>query len=173
METFKFSNNIKFSSLALFLLGITFFLGGCSAGLNSGIDNTYTLTLGDAEEQGVQEVVTRLRNNHHYEIERNDTYTSGESRVTTYWKKSPPFSKDPNYKAQQVETRIILTTRLRSSQGYRLFRIKFQGEYRALMPTETGGSEFQKMPLTEEAEDYFKDIAYDLKDQVSGSSRGF
>lgn len=172
----KFTNTYKpylLNSLAILFFASIFSITACSSSnFSGGVDNTYSLTLGDTEERGFQETVNRLRSNHQYELERNDTYGNGESRVITYWKKSIPFSDDPNYEAEEVETRITLRSRQRTSQGYQLFRVTFTGEYRALMPDSTGDYTYKPMPLTEEAERYLRDIATDLKDTIQGSSRG-
>lgn len=162
-----------FSKILLILIvGLTF--SHCSSSnLTSGGSNTYNLTLGDVEEAGFQKLIDRIRNIHHYELERDEQYRSNEAYIITYWKKNQPFSNDPNYKAEQVETRITLRSRLKNRQGYKMYTVKFTGEYRALLPTEDGDSEFQNVEMTPEAKDYFQDIAYDLRDRVRGSIRGY
>lgn len=174
MKIKSFNKNLKtFGKFLLILItGVT--LSQCSSSnLTSGGSSTYNLTLGDVEESGFQQLVNRVRNIHHYEIERDEQYRSSEAYIITYWKKSQPFSNNPNYKAEEVETRITLRSKLKNRQGYKMYTVRFIGEYRALLPTESGGSEFQNVKLTPEAEDYFQDIAYDLRDRVRGSIRGY
>ena len=164
------STNLRY----LLLIAVSLILAQCSSSNMTSIgSSTYNLSLGDVEEEGFQKLVTRIQNIHHYEIEREERYGSSEAFIRTYWKKSQPFSKDPTYKAQEVETRLILRSRSKTRQGYKMYSVKFIGEYRALLPTEEGEMTFQAVELTPEAEEYFKDIAYDLKDRVQGSIRGY
>lgn len=168
----KISKSIDLRYLLILIVSLT--LAHCSSSNMTSIgSNTYNLTLGDVEEEGFQELVNRIQNIHHYEVEREEKYGSSEAFIRTYWKKSQPFSNDPTYQAQEVETRIILRARSKTRQGYQLYSVKFIGEYRALLPTENGEPEFQAAELTPEAEEYFKDLAYDLKDRVQGSIRGY
>lgn len=173
MKTKKLNQVFRIAYNSLFIIVISLAITQCSSSNLTTNNNTYTLSLGDVEESGFQQLVRRVENIYHYELERNEQYRSSEAFIRTFWKKSPPFSDDPTFKAEQVETRLILRSKSKNSQGYRMYSIKFIGEYRALMSMKDGGKEFQKIPLTQEAEDYFKDIAYDLRDRVRGSIRGY
>jgi len=174
MEMRNLRKYLKFNSKLFLILMLGMALSQCSSSnLATSGSNTYNLTLGDIEESGFQELVNRIRNIHHYEIERDEQYRSSEAYIITYWKKSQPFSNNPTYQAEEVETRITLRSKLKNRQGYKMYTVRFIGEYRALLPTESGGSEFQNVELTPEAEDYFQDIAYDLRDRVRGSIRGY
>ena len=144
-----------------------------SSNLTSTNDNNYTLSIGKAEQPAVDEVINYIINRYHFELERNTTYGSGEKFIRTFWRSFPPFTSDPTFEPEQVQVRLILTSTNTTSQGYILYKVHFEGQYRALLPSEEDETSFQAAPLTEEARDYFKDIAHDLKDRLRGSFRGY
>lgn len=135
---------------------------------------TFSKNIGTIEKSGIDDIITRLQNRYNYEIERNETYTNDEIHLRTYWKKDSPFSNTANdtVRAKEVETRIIIRTQKKSSQGYQLFRVKFLGEYRALLPNEDGEYDFRNVELTQGAKEYFQEISTDLEDRISGSIKG-
>lgn len=158
------------AKLVLSILCLSFLLTQCSGSKFAGNDSTYTLILGDAQQNSYQELVRILRNKYQYQIERDVVYQNSGALVRTYWKERVPLSdNNTTFKPEFVETRITLQTRKKRGQG--LYSIKFIGEYRALVPTGGGDKVYKAVPLTETAEKYFNTMANKLQDLLRGRIR--
>lgn len=165
--------NSIMKSLTLYLFGVLLLasLSSCASISSGGSASAYKLTLGDLEETSFDQILDRMRNYHSLEIERNDTYGSGERRLISYWKPVDYLSQQA--KENKGEVRIIVEGKSINTQGYRMLSARFRGEYRALTVGEDGTMGYELVEMPSEVKNYFSDIAYDLKDFVQGTVRGY
>ncbi|MEX0719931.1 MAG: hypothetical protein WD511_01865 [Balneolaceae bacterium] len=128
-------------------------------------DTTYKENISRGTSSDIVANTEKILHRYSYSIERTDV-TSNRIRYETDWKLRLPSTSELEAKFEQVKTKIIVTARPRMRTEYgesRLYNVQFQGytEYLA-----EGEEAWQKHTIDKEAEDYLKNIAYELRTEL-------
>lgn len=158
---------------ALMLLLIVGISCSTSKGLNNAIDNKYDLELGVIAEDKVDNFINRVTQRYGYDIARNEKYsTLGGFYIESYWTVREPFGDERSLGYESIHTQLIfkskLVTNRTSTMNYSTAFYEVDVEIRQ-KGKKLSGLDYVKFSFTKEGKDYAKNLAYELKDYITGT----
>ncbi|MFY0683970.1 MAG: hypothetical protein JXR20_05405 [Balneola sp.] len=166
-------NNRLMITFKLFILLIVGVSCGSSSGLKDGIDNKYDLELGVIAEDKVDNFVNRVIQRYGYDIARNEKYSSmGGFYIESYWTEREPFADERSLGYEAIQIQLIFKSKLSRDRSadisYNTAYYDVDVEIRQ-RGKKISGMDFEKFSFTDEGKDYVKDLAYELKDYITGT----
>lgn len=132
----------------------------------------YNTTVGLATTRTFFDQSNIILTQYNFLIERTEEYGNAY-HIETRWSVGPPTDDEALIGVYQTRIRVILRARAReiSSRGNvanRMNQVTFTGESEVMFE---GSNKWQKVPLSEERKNYFKQIAEDLKTEFNTGIR--
>ena len=138
-------------------------LAGCAGSSGRSKSTDYKADLGVATDFDALDKTRRiLMSRFHYEIVREE-HSAGSFYFETRWKERPLFEDELELGVVSARTRVIISTRPRARYGSGLAQpnpIRMLGESQFILE---GGGEWVKIPITDAARKYMKNIANEFK----------
>ncbi len=147
---------MKILLLAITILSIA--IAGCASS-DTVREQTYRSNLGTATDTDIQRIVPNILSRYNFTIYRDDITLDG-IYFETEWKERDLFDDEKALGATEARSRIYVTARPRTAQASSLHRVNFEVQNEILIEGEEG---WNRETITEEAEEYFSEIARTLR----------
>lgn len=157
---------MKIKSLLITIILLSTALVGCASS-DTVREQTYRSNLGTATDTDIQRVVPNILNRYNFTIYRDEITLDG-IYYETEWKDRDLYDDERALGVTQARSRIYVTARPRTAQASSLHRVNFEVQNEVMIE---GDEDWNRETITDEAENYFSEIARTLRVEFESGIR--
>ena len=131
------------------------------------------MKLGNIADDRVESLTNRVNGKYGFQISRNEKVSSlGGLYIETYWTDREPFEDEKTLGYDRIQNQLVFTTKVLKS---RTGSLSLESKYHEISVTiyqqgrKMYTDEYERFNFTTSGKEYAKDLAYALKDYVTGS----